>query len=132
MEREIKKICPNCGEEIEVSYSICPHCSHQFYKTHEPSISGQIYAPSIDTTAYSPSFEELAEAFEKDPQKEYAKKTKEELSSNKEYFTNDTISSYLSWGYLKKDNEGKYTLTDLGRQMYRKNRELKKKLEEQP
>jgi len=93
------------------------------------TISGESYGPS-SATDYSPSFTELAEAFDRDPEKEKAKKTRKELLWKEEYLDDNRISSYIEWGYIVVDEEGKVSLTDSGKKAYSKNRKLKKKLEE--
>jgi len=91
-----------------------------------PRGTSHIYWTS-SATAYSPSFGELAEAFEEDGENLDASKTKEQLVG--EYLTEKWLKSYVEWGYLE-SNGGMYSLTDMGKEAYYKNRLHTKKIVE--
>ena len=129
-----KKKCPICGKEIDIFVTRCPYCHYSFSKKYDEwkpyvtSISGQVYDPSSGTTSVSPPFDELADIYSKDEEKEFGKKRKEDLLEKPSYLDEPYLISLSNWGYISQDDEGYYRLTDIGREAYQINREFKEKI----
>ena len=119
----IKK-CPRCNTEVDMSCSICPVCSFNFFEERPTLIHN--YGPS-SATAYTSSFNAIAEEFKDNLE---AKKNRDELAS-KDNLNEKILSSYVKWGYLNYYG-GEYSLSPLGKETYYLNQDYKKKKKKKP
>lgn len=124
--------CKKCGKEVDSIYTYCPHCGEYCgpplspYKTDyvssaTTSCSGTSF-PVSSATAVTSSFSKIVDSFGDDP---YVK-----ISGDVFLVDTDTLEYYLGLGYLKKLTDGRFELTDLGRDAYRQNKIFRKKVDE--